>query len=191
MRFLTLIIALAFVETSFAQAPDFGGKVMVEKMKGLSFLVGEWSGSAKFYRGGQTFEVQSSEKVEVKAGGTALFITGTHWMDRGGSKVVIHDAAAMLTYDNAKSSYRLVSQLANGLSGSFEVKPEGKGIIWSAPAPDGATMRYTMRINEAGDWYEVGESSTDGKAWTKVMELTLKKVPTLSKNEGSSLRTGR
>jgi len=176
-RIFALFAALAALSTlCFGQAPDFGGKEQAEKMKGLSFLVGEWEGTAKFYRGEQAIDVKSSEKVEVKAGGTALFVTGVHWIERGANKVVVHDAAAILVYDKAKDVFKLTSQLANGLGGTFELKLDGKGYKWTTPGADGSTMRYTMRITEAGEWHEIGENSTDGKTWVKTMEMTLKKV---------------
>jgi hypothetical protein len=37
-------------------------------------------------------------------------------------------------------------------------------------------MRFTVRLNEKGQWFEVGEFSRDGKAWQKFFEMTLERV---------------
>jgi hypothetical protein len=40
--------------------------------------------------------------------------------------------------------------------------------------PRGQT-RYTLQLNAAGQWYEVGEFSMDGEEWRKTFEMTLDK----------------
>lgn len=40
----------------------------------------------------------------------------------------------------------------------------------------GGTIRYTIVLNDKGEWFEIGERSTDGVAWTKFFEMTLQKV---------------
>lgn len=174
-RFSSWILFLAFATTVGAQAPDFGGKKQAEKMKELVFLIGEWEGSAYYMRGEQKVTVTSSEKVEVKAGGTALFVTGIHWMMRGDQKFVVHDAAAMICWDEKSKSHRMVAQLGSGARSEFELHVQGNGYKWEAPSPMGGTMRYVMVLTDAGEWLETGEQSTDGKTWTKAFEMRLKK----------------
>jgi hypothetical protein len=37
-------------------------------------------------------------------------------------------------------------------------------------------MRYTITLNDRGQWFEIGEISCDGKEWSKVFEMTLERV---------------
>lgn len=170
-----LIFGIAMASIAPCQAPDFGGKKQIEMMGKLSFLAGEWEGSASFFRGEQKIAVLSSEKVEIKAGGAALFVTGMHYMMRGDQKVLVHDAAAMIFWDEKLNSHRMMSQLGNGARSEFSVTVEGKGFKWQAPSPAGGTMRYVMTMSPSGEWLETGEQSNDGKVWTKSFEMRLNK----------------
>jgi hypothetical protein len=37
----------------------------------------------------------------------------------------------------------------------------------------GMRIRYTIRLDDKGRWFEIGERSTDGATWTKFFEMTL------------------
>jgi len=37
-------------------------------------------------------------------------------------------------------------------------------------------MRYTMVLNEKGDWFEIGEMSQDRQTWRKFFEMSLQKT---------------
>ena len=110
------MISVLFLGTLLAQQPDYQAAKQREEVAKLSFIVGEWEGKGWFAGGPQKTVVDSYEKVELKAGGTALFITGLHRMTPPGSErpVTVHDAAAMLYYDLEKSSLSMRAQLASG-----------------------------------------------------------------------------
>ena len=56
------------------------------------------------------------------------------------------------------------------------IKPGEGGLTWSFDIPGMGTMRYTMRINEKGQWHEIGEMSRDsGTTWNQFFEMTLDK----------------
>ncbi len=157
--------------------PDFGGAVQVEKMKSLAFLVGEWKGTGFYLAGERKVIVECSERVESAAGGTCLLIVGKHYMKGpNDQKLLIHDSAAMIRYNPIDAKHRLTAQLANGLSNDFDVTPGDKGFVWGLESPARGSTRYTMKLTDKGEWFEIGERSADaGKTWTKFLEMTLTK----------------
>jgi hypothetical protein len=40
----------------------------------------------------------------------------------------------------------------------------------------GRSVRYTIRLDENGRWFEIGETSSDGSEWRKFFEMTLTRV---------------
>ena len=174
-----MITSLAILLTLGVQIPDFGGKEQVEQMKKLSFLVGDWKGPGAFEVPGRKIDVESTERVEIAAGGTAMFVVGKHFMKGpNDQKLLIHDAAAMMFFDLATGKFRMRTQLANGLGSEFEVEVKEKGIVWGFDTPTTGRSRFTMNLTEKGEWHEIGERSMDeGKTWTKYMEMTLAKAP--------------
>lgn len=170
-----MITSLSLAAILATQIPDFGGKEQAEKMKALSFLEGYWEGTAAYYAGDRKVDLVGSEKVEYKAGGTALFVTGYHTMKRGDQVIPMHDAAAMITYDQATQKYMMTAQLANGMRNTFELKVGKNSYRWEIPAElAGQKTEYEMVITPKGEWNEVGYSVVGDKR-VKMMEMTLSK----------------
>jgi len=157
--------------------PDFGGAVQIEKMKVLSFLVGEWKGSGYYQAGERKIEIECTEKVESVAGGTCLMVIGKHFMKGpNDQRLLIHDAAGMIRYSPVENKYRFMSQLANGLGNDFDLVPGDKSFVWGLESPTAGASRYSMKLTSKGEWNEIGERSSDGgKTWTKFLEMTLAK----------------
>ena len=137
-------------------------------------MVGHWKGKGWWeFAAGNRREFDSEERVTKRAGGTALELLGVHSMERGGQKVVVHDAFAMLWYDERAKKYLMKSAVQTGMIHEFEITLTPTGYTWSHPSFDGkGTVRYVATIGPT-TWDEVGESSADGKAWTKVFEMNL------------------
>jgi hypothetical protein len=151
-----------------------------DEMKKLDFLVGEWKGEAWYQMGPNAkreYALQH-EKVTPKAGGNALMIEGLGRAKKedGTAGELVHDAFAMLRWDDQAKQYRFSTAVAG--RGTAEPKFEVTGpnkAVWSMTLPQG-TMRYTITLNDKGEWYEVGEFSRDGEKWSKFLEMTLVKV---------------
>ncbi len=173
--FAPLIALFLFVQQG---PPDFGGAIQVEKMKPIQFLVGNWKGSGFYLAGERKIEVECSERVESAAGGTCLLIVGKHFMKGpNDQKLLIHDTAAMVRFDPNANKHRILTQLANGLGNDFELNVVEKGFDWGHKTEIAGTTRYTMTLTEKGEWFEIGERSTDdGKTWTKFLEMRMSKV---------------
>ena len=46
---------------------------------------------------------------------------------------------------------------------------------WAMETP-GGQIRYTITLNDAGQWFEIGEMSQDGETWRQIFEMTLDRV---------------
>ena len=153
-----------------------------DEMRKLDFLVGEWKGDAWIRMGGpsaKTEHIAQHEVVRPKAGGHALLIEGIgkSKLEDGTIGEVVHDALAIVSWDAAANQYRFqtwTSENRPAVPMRFEV-PEPNRVVWGFDTPQGGTIRYTIRLTEAGEWHEVGEFSRDGKTFSKFFEMTLKK----------------
>jgi hypothetical protein len=176
MRFAAPALLLAaFAGTAAAQqpaAPDHA------EMKRLSFLVGEWKGEGwKELAPGQRSSSGIHEKVEVKLGGAVLAVEG-----RGtnpgpnGTEITVHHAFATIGWDARAKVYRMRSHLSTGQSVDAEASFVDEGFQWRFEFPGYGKTRYTVKLNERGEWYEYGEHSTDGTTWRRIHEMTLRRI---------------
>jgi hypothetical protein len=88
---------------------------------------------------------------------------------------VVHNALAVIGFDQQTQGYVLRSYIASGLWGDFVLTPVEGGVSWSREVP-GGRIRNTAKIGN-GVWHEIGEFSRDGITWMQIMELNLKKEP--------------
>ena len=163
MKSLVLItlIALAPAATPVrAQAPSpERAAAQVAAIDRISWLAGEWEGTATFDRGPQgKSDVVSWERVTRVAGGTALMVLGKHYQRNadGSRGESVHNAAAIISYDDAGGKYRFQSQLSNGQYGSFSADMQGGVFVWTMDTPRGL-IRYRITRDDTGRWTERGE----------------------------------
>jgi hypothetical protein len=64
----------------------------------------------------------------------------------------------------------------NGQSVDAEAKFTDAGFQWGFQAAPTLHMRYTVKLNDKSEWFEIGEMSQDGTSWRKFHEMTLQKV---------------
>ena len=170
MKFVRLVVVLVVAVPLFA----------ADEMKKLDFLAGEWKGEAWYQMGPNAKReyVLQHEKVTPRAGGNALLIEGVGRAKKedGTAGEVVHDALAMLRWDDAAKKYRFSTAVAGRGTAEpdFDVTGPNKA-VWSMSVPQG-TMRYTITLTEKGEWLEVGEFSRDGEKWSKFLEMTLAKI---------------
>lgn len=163
MRILALMTLAALVlatTAARAQAPSpERAAAQMAAIDKISWLAGEWEGTATFDRGPQgKSETISWERVTRVAGGTALMVLGRHFRRNadGSRGESVHDAAALITFDDATGKYRFQSQLSNGQHGAFSAEMQGAVFVWSIDTPHGV-IRYRISRDEAGRWSERGE----------------------------------
>lgn len=154
-----LLSALLSAQTG-AQAPSAErAAAQVAAIDKIAWLVGEWEGRATIEQGPQSrSESISWERVTRAAGGTALMVIGRHYRRNpdGSRGDAVHDAAALITFDDTRDKYRFESQLGSGQHGSFEAEMQGAAFMWRIDTQRGP-IRYRITRDDAGRWTERGE----------------------------------
>ena len=142
-------------------------------MKKLDFLVGKWSGEGSVQRGpGAAIEFAQTEEVQSKLDGLVLLIEGTG-RNRSDGKVAFR-ALATVAWDEEAAAYRFRAfNDGRYLETELKLAETGKGFAWGFNFGPGKTS-YTMRINEKGEWTEVGEYLADGQSPRKIIQLTVR-----------------
>jgi hypothetical protein len=156
---LTLVLAV----------PAFAG----EEMRKLEFLIGDWAGEASVRMGpGEPQHVTQTETIQWKAAGEAMLIEG---LGKDASGKVVHNAVALIHWDPELEAYRMNTVVAGRGAGSAVLEVTGaRNAVWRLEGPWGQ-QRYTIEVNDAGEWIESGEFSRDGKTWMKTVEMKLKR----------------
>jgi hypothetical protein len=174
-----IAVVLATLHSASAQPPQ-PPTAQLEAMKKLDFLVGEWKGEGWMEFGpGQRREFKGSESVHSKCDGILLTIDGLHHSKPGDA--VVHNAFAVLSFDPGKKQYRFEGFTSRGNRENSDAIVGDKQLVWSMKIPNFGTMRYTIKLDDKGRWFEIGEISQDGVAWRKFFEMTMEKVEAKSK----------
>src|SRR5262249_53237052 len=149
-----------------------------EAMKKLGFLTGEWKGESwTEFAPGKRLTSMGTETVQSKLGGLLLVIEGVH-RRKGGEKEgdVVHGAFGVVSYDEKAKRYRIQAYTNRGNYTEAEVKVADRKLEWGFRIPQFGDVRYTITVNEKGQWFEIGEVSADGKQWRRFFEMTLDRV---------------
>ena len=178
MKKLRVVMLLSLLCTPImAQAPN---AVAVEQMKKMSFLVGQWKGEGWVQYGpGQRVTVAATETVQSRLGGEVLLIEGLgRNKDNVSGKVEVngHDAIALMFYDVKTGTFRFQAHRAGGTSIDTELKVTPGGFEWGFQDERAGTLRFTMKLTDKGEWFEIGEMSRDGKTWYKFVETKLERM---------------
>lgn len=175
-KHVVITFLLLFSVALLAQAPPAPDPAaQAAEIKKLDFLVGEWSGEGWMdMPGGKRETFTSWEKVVKKVNGTALLVEGLHKSKATGE--VVHETLAMLTFDPAAKHYSFRTALANGRAGNFTGSVPSENVFVWGMGGQRNQIRYTIKLNDKGEWSEVGEFSPDGENWRKFFEMTLRKV---------------
>jgi hypothetical protein len=150
-----------------------------EGMRKVDFLIGEWKGEASVQEGpGKGEQAIQHEMVRSKIGGKLLLVEGIgkRKLADGSVGEVVHDAVGVVSYDEATKKYRFDAWTQRGYVQAWFEPGDDQSVRWGFDTPDGGKIRYTISLNDKGQWHEVGEYSRDGNRWFKTMEMTLTKV---------------
>ena len=146
-----------------------------DQMKKLDFLSGSWAGEGWIQMGPQGKEsFTQTEHIQKKLDGTLLMIEGLGKAKADESKIV-HNAFAIISYDQQNQSYQFQSYLADGRQVTGVAKVNERTLVWGFETPQGAKIRYTIVVDEEDKWGETGEYSPDGNNWMQFFEMSLKK----------------
>ena len=120
---------------------------------------------------GEPRKFHETESVTPKLDGLLLEIEG---LGTGNAGKVVHSALAILSFDGQAKQYRFRAYDGMGHFTDADADCKDGAMIWSM-AMGPRTMRYTIKLNQKGQWFEIGEMSADGK-WQRFFEMTLDKV---------------
>src|SRR5258708_32553971 len=143
-------------------------------MKKLDFLIGKWTGEARVLRGpGEPGEMIQTEEAQYKLDGLVLLIEGIGRTKSDGKPAL--QALGMITYDDVSETYRFRAfNDGRFLETELKLLDGGKAIAWGFTFGQIKTSSV-LRINEKGEWTELGEITIGSQAPRKFMELTVRR----------------
>jgi hypothetical protein len=153
------------------RVPDFAAQR--EAMKKLAFLVGKWTGEARLSRGAtEPVELLQTEEAQYKLDGLILVIEGIGRTKSGGQPLL--QAFGIISYDDENGTYHLRAfNDGRFLETQSKLLEEGQGLTWGFALGEIKT-NSVLRINERGEWTELGEISIDSQPAKKFWELTVR-----------------
>lgn len=150
-----------------------------DEMRKLDFLLGDWKGEASVQMGpGKPQSVVQSEQVRSQLSGKVLIINGLGKLklDDGSAGEVVHEALAVISFDEKTRSYRFDAWTARDGYVEAWLEAGDRTATWGFDTPQGGKIRYSISLNEKGEWRERGEFSRDGKTWMPpFFDMTLRK----------------
>ena len=153
------------------QAPASGQRAEVKK---LDWLVGQWKGAGWIKMGPQgRKEFTETETVQSKLDGLVLLIEGQGKSKEDGSTV--HTALTFVSYDDRTKTFRWRAFTGEGRQTDTEAKVGANTMEWGLDIPQLGRMRYAIKLNEKGEWFEDGEMTQDGQKWHTFFEMTLQR----------------
>jgi hypothetical protein len=156
----------------FAADPPTAKAVQRAEMKKLDWLVGQWKGTGWMQMGPKgRREFTIIETVQGKLDGLVLVVEGQGTSKEDGSSV--HTALAFVSYDEQAKTFRWRAFTAEGRATDTEAKVGADTLEWGLEIGQRGRMRYTIKLNQKGEWFEVGEMTQDGRTWQKFFEMTL------------------
>ena len=169
----SILFCVLSINLAFAQYID---SLQVNEMKKVQWLAGKWEGQGWMMFGPEEKHTFSqTETVTSKLNGILLVIEG---LGTDGESNIIHNAFAVLSFDSENQRYVMRAHKADGAFTEADALVDNNGdFIWGFNHPYAGELRFTIRQNNKGQWYEIGEaSSDDGNSWFQNFEMLLNKV---------------
>lgn len=144
-----------------------------QRMAPLANLVGEWRGSGwMMMPDGTRQSFESRETVTPRLSGHALLVEGRHFAP-GNSQQPVHDAMAMITWDQRAGAYRFRSALASGMGGDFPLEVAPGRFAWRIDSP-GGRIDYVAEFTR-DTWTERGSRTGADGSKLDFFEMTLRR----------------
>jgi hypothetical protein len=116
--------------------------------------------------------------VQLKLKGLILSIeaigTATDLLQK--ESKVIHHAFAKLAFDKKNRRFKMRSFKDGNYIEADATVDENGNFIWGFDIAGLGELRYTIMLNDQGQWYEIGEFSADDVNWYQNFEITLAKI---------------
>jgi hypothetical protein len=134
---------------ALAQAPASGQHA---EMKKPDWLVGQWKGTGWMQMGPQgRKDFTITETIQEKLEGLVLIVEGQGKSKEDGSTV--HTALAFVSYDEGAKTFRWRAFTAEGRQTDTVAKVGANTLEWGLEIPQRGRMRYTIKLNEKGEWF--------------------------------------
>lgn len=171
-----LLVALSLITVAGASA-----QIYPPEMDRLGFLVGQWKGAGwvEFGEGmPQTFTMKQSVKYKGGGGMVAIEGLGTEGFPDRPERFIIHQVFAVVGFDWKEKIFRLRAFRSDeGLIDSIATVGQNLFVWGYQEIFLHRHVRFTIRLNDKKQWFEIGEMSKDGgKTWRKFFEMTLDRV---------------
>jgi hypothetical protein len=143
-------------------------------MKKLGFLVGEWSGEASVLRRpGQFVELAQTESAQFKLDGLVLMIEGIGRSKSDGKLDL--QALGLVSFDDETRTYRMRAfNDGRWLETDIKLADDGHSISWGFALGEFKTTSV-LRVNEDGEWTELGELIIGDRPPQKMMDLRVRR----------------
>ncbi|RZJ05800.1 MAG: DUF1579 domain-containing protein [Brevundimonas sp.] len=166
------VLAIGVAAPALAQAPlPSGTQEQREAMQRLSWMDGEWAGTAAVYAGpDRTTTYRHTERIGPMVGGSVKVIEGRTTDDAGN---VVFNAFAIVSWDDAADRY-VMRSYANGDAGDFPLEVTADGFKWMTPSRGGSVDYVTTHTGD--EWVETGDFVMEGgRPPMRVIELRLRR----------------
>jgi hypothetical protein len=144
-------------------------------MKKLGFLVGDWFGEATVLRGpGQFAELAQTESAQFKLDGLVMVIEGVGRSKTDGKPAL--QALGLISFDDETGTYKMRAfNDGRWLETEVELAAGGNSISWGFTLGEFKTASV-LRINENGEWTELGELIIGDRPPQKMMDLKVRRI---------------
>lgn len=174
-KMVAILILLVAPALAFAQTQSAGNYAQMRK---LDFLLGAWEGEGWMDFGpGQRRAANVKESVQSKAEGSILTFEGLGKAKAPGKdeEIVVHNAFGIVWYDGDAQRFRMMAW-RSGRAMDADIEVGEKSLIWGFHDQRAGQIRFTIKLDEAGRWAEIGEISRDGTSWNKFFEMKLNRA---------------
>jgi len=150
----------------------------VDAMAKLHWLAGRWQGAGSVQTPSGLRNFMQTENVQMKLGSSVMLIEG-NGRDRATDKAIF-SALAIVSVDEETGKYRFRA-FNDGHYVDAEALVGTNSLQWGFKPPGAPiTVRFTITRTSTGNWFEIGENSSDGQTWRKFFEMTVRKVAPIS-----------
>ncbi len=142
-------------------------------MQALKWIAGKWQGTVSIMGGeGSKQEYKQTVEFTPKLKNSVLLFTEA----ANRRQDTVFQNIGVLGYDALRSKYTIQAYTNGGMQIEADVEVQDKKMIWRLPLSSNL-IRYTITLNEKGQWHQVGEGSADaGQTWTLFFESRLSPI---------------
>lgn len=172
--YLIGVIVFPFCLIAAEAVPSDPSAIQRQEMRKAAWMVGDWKGTGWIEMGPMgRHEFVQTEAIQSKLDGLVLIIEGLGQSREDASTV--HSALAVLSYDERAGTFRWRAFTAEGRQTDAEAKVDEGALEWGFPTSRTGRVRFTIKLDEKGRWFEIGEMTQDGETWRQFFEMTLQR----------------